>query len=264
LSSNLEMRIAMKTKQRYNPLHLLSMGLQLICACFLIVFLLFALTQSQSYNWQGIWEYRQLFVQGWLLTVLLSACSLLLSVLIGTLCALCYRSGLPLLHYTAKIYVEFIRGTPLLIQILFFYYVIANNLGLENRYAAGVLILSTFSGAYIAEMMRAGIESVSATQLQAARAIGLTRFQSYRFVIFPQAIRQIIPPLAGQFASIIKDSSLLSIIGINELTNSAQQVNSATYSTLESFFPLAFGYLILTLPISLWSKKLEARFRYET
>jgi polar amino acid transport system permease protein len=113
-------------------------------------------------------------------------------------------------------------------------------------------------------MIRAGIDNISATQLDSARAIGLTPFQSYRFVIFPQAFRQTIPPLAGQFASIIKDSSLLSVIGISELTNNAQQINSATYSTLESYLPLAIGYLILTLPISLWSKHLERKFRYET
>ena len=198
------------------------------------------------------------------MTVALSSICLVLSCLIGLLCALCYGSGISFLHYLAKIYIELIRGTPLLVQILFFYYVIANSIGLENRYIAGMLILSIFSGTYIAEMIRAGIESISATQLQSARAIGLTTLQSYRFVIFPQAIRQVIPPLSGQFASIIKDSSLLSIIGINEMTNSAQQINSATYSTLESFFPLAVGYLVLTLPISIWSKWLEKRFRYET
>lgn len=198
------------------------------------------------------------------MTVVLSALSLIFSVAIGLFCALCYGSGISFFHYLAKIYVELIRGTPLLVQILFFYYVVANAVGMENRYVSGVLTLSIFSGAYIAEMIRAGIESISATQLQAARAIGLTPFQSYRFVIFPQAMQQVIPPLSGQFASIIKDSSLLSIIGINEMTNSAQQINSTTYSTLESFFPLALGYLVLTLPVSVWSKWLEERFRYES
>ncbi len=135
---------------------------------------------------------------------------------------------------------------------------------MENRYVAGTIILSLFNGAYIAEMIRSGIEFVSATQIESAKAIGLSQSQAYRFVIFPQAIRQVIPSLTGQFASIIKDSSLLSIIGINELTNSAQQINSATYSTLEVYLPLGLAYLMLTLPISLWSKSLEKRFRYES
>lgn len=223
----------------------------------IIFFLLFIITQKD------VWAYRKLFFHGWLITILLSASSLLLSLLIGLAAALASRSKSVFLSSVYKCYVEIIRGTPLLVQILFFYYVVAHYVGVENRYIAGVLILSFFNGAYIGEMIRSGIDTVSRTQLDSARAIGLTNFQSYRFVIFPQAVRQIIPPLTGQFASIIKDSSLLSIIGINELTNSAQQINSATYSTLETYLPLGLAYLMLTFPISLCSRKLEKRFRYE-
>ncbi len=227
------------------------------------IYLIF-LVISSHLDWSSVWEYRKLFFQGWLVTIGISIGSLILSTVVGLLATLLERSELTILVKVTKIYIEIIRGTPLLVQILFFYYVVAHQIGLENRYAAGIIMLSLFHGAYIAEMIRAGIETVSATQLESAKAIGFTRFQAYRFVIFPQAIRQLIPPLAGQFASIIKDSSLLSIIGINEVTNAAQQINSATYSTLESFLPLSLAYLILTLPISLWSKQLEKKFRYET
>lgn len=227
-----------------------------------LIYLCFAAVHHKL-DWSSVWGYRALFFHGWFITIGLSIGSLLLSVLIGSVAALCARSGIPLLTLLTKIYVELIRGTPLLVQILFFYYVAAHNIGLENRYIAGIIMLSLFNGAYIAEMLRSGIEAVSATQRESARAIGLSRSQIYRFVIFPQAIRQVIPPLAGQFASIIKDSSLLSIIGINEVTNSAQQINSATYSTLEIYLPLGLAYLVLTLPISLWSKQLEKRFQYE-
>lgn len=237
--------------------------LQIIIAAAIISFLFHAIDPREM-SWQSIWEYRALFLKGWGITILLSIASLGLSVLIGIIAALMKRSGVFLISLIAKLYIEIIRGTPLLVQILFFYYVIAFNIGLDNRYAAGVIMLSLFHGAYIAEMIRAGIDNISATQLESARAIGLTNVQSFCYIIFPQAIRQITPPLAGQFASIIKDSSLLSVIGINELTNSAQQINSATYSTLETFFPLGIAYLILTLPISLWSKKLEKKFAYET
>ena len=151
-----------------------------------------------------------------------------------------------------------------LAQILFLFYVVANGIGLQDRIVAGALILSLFSGAYLAEIIRSGIDSIPATQLESARAIGLSPLQTYRFVIAPQALRQILPPLAGQFASLIKDSSLLSIIGVTEFTFAAQQAFSATYRTMESFLPLAVGYLALTLPISLLSKLLEKRFRYET
>jgi polar amino acid transport system permease protein len=128
----------------------------------------------------------------------------------------------------------------------------------------GVLTLSFFSGAYISEVVRAGIESVGKSQLESAKAIGLTRAQTYRYVIFPQALRQSLPPLAGQFVSLIKDSSLLSIISISEFTWNAEAINSRTFSTLESYIPLAVGYLILTLPISLWTRYLEKRHKYET
>jgi polar amino acid transport system permease protein len=141
---------------------------------------------------------------------------------------------------------------------------VADAFGLQDRYLAGILILSLFSGAYISEVVRAGIESVSASQLESARAIGLTRPQTYRYVILPQAVRLILPPLVGQFVSLIKDSSLLSLIAVNEFTQAARDVNSATYSTLECYLPLAAGYLALTLPISLWTRALEKRLRFET
>jgi polar amino acid transport system permease protein len=215
-------------------------------------------------GWLSVWHYHDLFWKGWLMTIFLSIASLMLSTLIGLGVALGRRSHLMPLRSLAILYVEVIRGTPLLVQILFLFYVVANGIGLENRMTAGVLILSLFSGSYLAEIIRAGIESIPLSQLESARAIGLTTSQIYRFVIIPQALRQIMPALAGQFASLIKDSSLLSIIGLGEFTLAAQQVNSATYRNLECYLPLALGYLILTLPISLLSSLLERRLRYET
>ena len=215
-----------------------------------------------GWNWPAIWAYRQKFVQGWLMTVAISAAALLVSVLIGVVTALARRARFLPLRYTAALYVEAVRGTPLLVQILILFYVVANAVGVENRYVVGVLALSLFAGAYLAEMVRAGIESIRDSQLESARAIGLTPVQTYRYVIFPQVVRQLIPPLTGQFASIIKDSSLLSIIALNEFTLNAQEVNAFTYSTLESYLPLAAGYLLLTLPISLASRILERKFHY--
>ena len=214
-------------------------------------------------GWEAVWKFRAVFWKGWQLTIVISTVSLVLSFLLGSVAALLRRSPILPLRSLSVLYVELIRGTPLLTQILFLYYAVAASIGLQNRLVAGVLILSLFSGAYLSEMIRAGIEAVPASQRESARAIGLTPWQCYRFVILPQALRQILPPLAGQFASLIKDSSLLSIIGIGEFTLAAQQVNSATYRTLESYLPLALGYLLLTLPVSLLSKALERRLRHE-
>ncbi|HIJ88823.1 MAG TPA: amino acid ABC transporter permease [Desulfuromonadales bacterium] len=237
------------------------------CLVLLVTTAIFSFAFSQlqyGWNWGAIWQYRQKFLQGWLMTVIISAASLAVSLVIGLVTALARRSAFLPLRYTAVLYVEAIRGTPLLVQILILFYVVANAFGVENRYVVGIITLSLFAGAYLAEMIRSGIESIHDSQLESARAIGLTKVQTYRYVIFPQVLRQLIPPLTGQFASIIKDSSLLSIIAVSEFTLNAQEVNAFTYSTLESYLPLAVGYLLLTLPVSLISRALERKFHYAT
>jgi polar amino acid transport system permease protein len=244
--------------------HTINAVISVMLGAALLAGLCFGVMQALSWDWSGVWGYRQVFWSGWLHTVWISLAALVLSIALGLAIALARRSHYPALRWFAAGYVEIVRGTPLLVQLLILFYVVANAIGLQHRYAAGVIILAIFSGAYIAEMIRAGIESVGRSQWDSARAIGLTTFQAYRLVILPQVLRQILPPLAGQFSSLIKDSSLLYIIGIPELTFAANQVNSATYSTFESFVPLGICYLVLTLPVSLWTKYLEGRVRYET
>ena len=216
-----------------------------------------------EFQWAGVWEYRQKFVSGWLTTVAMSLCSLVLSALVGLVTAIGLRSRWTVVEAMARVYVELIRGTPLLVQLLIGFYVVASAVGLENRYVVGVLLLSLFSGAYMAEIFRGGLAAIPQTQRDSARAIGLTPWQSFRLVILPQAIRLVLPAVAGQFVSLIKDSSLLSVIAVSEFTLAAQEVNSFTYSTLESYLPLAAGYLLLTLPLSAVSRLLERRYRYE-
>jgi len=221
---------------------------------------------SYNWNWPSVWDHRGELFLGWLTTVGVTAVALVLSTLGGFVLALFQRSFILPLRYSAKVVVEVVRCSPLLVLILLFWYGFGGvfQIGNEYRYVAGVLILTLFESAYISEIMRAGIESVGKTQIESARAIGFTRAQTYRYVIIPQATRQVLPPLVGQLVSLIKDSSLLSYIAIQEFTFSAQQVNSNTYSTLETYLPLAVGYLVLTIPISLWSRWLERRFKYET
>lgn len=223
-------------------------------------FFLLAGSMTDLFQWKMIWRYRLVFWQGWLETAALAIAALAISSLFGGLIVMARRSSFLLLRSMALGLVEVIRGTPLLTQILFFFYVIAHGIGLENRLVVGVLILSLFSSAYTAEMIRGGIEAIPLSQWESAKVLGLTRFQTYRYVILPQVFRHLVPALTGQLASLIKDSSLLSIIGIRELTMAAQQVNAATYCTLESYFPLACGYLLLTLPLSLGSRWLEKKW----
>ncbi len=218
---------------------------------------------NYAWNWSAVWEYRDKFIQGWLTTVALSLAALVASTAIGAVAAVCLQSRNVLVEAVGRVYVELIRGTPLLVQLLIGFYVIANAVGLENRFVVGVLVLSLFSGAYMAEIFRGGLAAIPKTQRDSARAIGLTPWQSLRLVILPQAVRLVLPAIAGQLVSLVKDSSLLSVIAISEFTLNAQEVNAVTYSTLESFLPLAAGYLVLTLPLSALSRWLEGRFRYE-
>jgi polar amino acid transport system permease protein len=236
----------------------------IVVALFLALLGLAFSRVDYAWNWAGVWEYRQKFLQGFGVTVALSLASLLVSTMIGIAAALLLGSKNVLLEAAGRVYVELIRGTPLLVQLLIGFYVVASAIGLDNRYVVGVLLLSLFSGAYMAEIFRGGLAAIPQTQRDSARAIGLTPWQSFRLVILPQTVRLVLPAVAGQFVSLIKDSSLLSVIAVSEFTLAAQEVNSFTYSTLESYLPLAVGYLLLTLPLSALSRVLERRFRYET
>ncbi len=216
---------------------------------------------SYEFHWDTIYAYKQKFIDGFFMTIVISFFALILSLIIGIIFAYGQNSQVILLRFFSRFYIELIRGTPLLVQILIFFYVFASNLGFNNRYIVGTVILAMFSGAYVSEIIRAGLQSIHKSQYESAKSLGFTSLQVYLYIIFPQAYKRIIPPLTGQFASIIKDSSLLSIISISEFTMNAQEVNAYTYSTLESYIPLGIGYLMLTYPISFWAKKLEERMR---
>lgn len=217
-----------------------------------------------DWNWASVYKYKKKFIDGWLLTIQVSSVSLVVACFIGGLSALAARSSLLPLRYLFKIYVEGTRGTPLLVQILLIFYVFADAAHIENRYVVGVLVLSLFSGAYVSEIFRAGIESVGSSQLLSAKSIGFTPYQTFRYIVFPQGLRRSLPALAGQFANLIKDSSLLSIIAISEFTLNAQEVNTSTLNAFESFFPLAIGYLILTLPVFYLSRHLEKQLTFDS
>ena len=226
-----------------------------------MMFYLTFLSVSYTFNWSSIYEYKQKFIDGFLMTIVISFFALILSFIIGLFFAYGQNSKVIFLRFFSRFYIEGIRGTPLLVQILIFYYVFANSLGLDNRYIVGVIILALFSGAYVSEIIRAAIQSIEKEQFEASLSLGMTKYQMYRYIIFPQAFNRMLPALTGQFASIIKDSSLLSIISISEFTMNAQEVNAYTYSTLESYIPLAIGYLLLTYPISYYTSTLEKKLK---
>lgn len=200
---------------------------------------------------------------GFLMTVYLSIASLILSLIMGLISAVGQGSNILFVRYLFNVYVKFIRGTPLIMQIYLFFYIIGTAWGITNRFIAGVLILSIFEGAYISEIIRGSLLSLDETQLEAAKAVGFTRKQTVRYVIFPQLMAQTLPALTGQFASIIKDSSLLSMIAVIELTQTMREISATNFKLFECYFFLGILYLCLTLPISFISERLERRFDYE-
>jgi len=182
-------------------------------------------------------------------TMWLSAISSVMALLIGLITGLCRISKNLTLRWLAVIYVEFIRGTPLLVQIFIAYFFIGTVFNL-NRNVAGVGALAIFAGAYVAEIVRAGIQSISKGQMEAARSLGMSVFQAMRHIILPQALKRILPPLAGQFISLIKDSSLVSVIAITDLTKSGREIITSTFATFEVWLTVAAMYLVVTSLLS--------------
>jgi len=160
----------------------------------------------------------------------------------------------------AAIYVEVIRGTPLLVQIFIAYFFFGTVFNLD-RNVAGIGALALFAGAYVAEIIRAGIQSIAKGQMEAARSLGMSMPQAMIDVILPQAFKRILPPLSGQFISLIKDSSLVSVIAITDLTKSGREIITSTFATFEIWLVVAAMYLIVTSILSQFVFYLERRYR---
>lgn len=193
------------------------------------------------------------------LTLKISVVALLFALLLGLIVGLGRVSGNPAARDLAAVYVEVIRGTPLLVQIFIVYFFIGTVLQL-SAFAAGVVALSVFTGAYVAEIVRAGIEAVPKGQREAAQSLGLSGVQIMRHVILPQATRRILPPLAGQSINLIKDSSLVSVMALTDLTKAGREVVSSTFSPFEVWFVVALMYLLLTGLLSVAVRRLEQRY----
>jgi polar amino acid transport system permease protein len=194
------------------------------------------------------WRAGPLMVGLWT-TLWLSAAASVFGLIIGLITGLCRVSKNITLKQLSAIYVELIRGTPLLVQIFITYYFIATVLGVD-RYVAGISALAIFAGAYVGEIIRAGIQSIPKGQMEAARSLGMNVPQAMIHIILPQAFKRTLPPLAGQFISLIKDSSLVSVIAITDLTKSGREIVTSTFAVFEIWFVVAFLYLVLTLTLS--------------
>lgn len=216
-------------------------------------------------------RYFPYFVSGTGVTIIISLVTVLLGTLIGLIMALMKLSKNKPLNWLANIYIEVLRGTPMLLQIMIGFLVLQGlfpSRDLEvgvltvdlGRLFPGMVVLSLNSGAYVAEIIRGGITAINYGQSEAAFSLGLRPAQTMRYVVLPQALRNILPPLGNEFITLIKDSSLLTAIGINELMGSAQIVISSSYIPLEPYFVAAALYFVMTFATSrllnLWEKKL--------
>ncbi|SHI97482.1 amino acid ABC transporter permease [Propionispora hippei] len=162
------------------------------------------------------------------------------------------------------IYVDFIRGTPLLVQIFIIYFALPIVAGQRiDPFVAAITACSINSGAYVAEIFRAGIQSIDRGQMEAGRSLGMTWGQTMRYIILPQAFKRIIPPLGNEFIAMLKDSSLVSVIGFEELTRRGQLIIARTYGSFEIWLTVAFIYLIMTLTISRLVDYLERRYKID-
>lgn len=245
--------------------------LQFALLIALLAWLLSLSTARLGYYWQWYRIPRYLFktedghlvagelIQGLLFTFRISGVSLVLALAIGLGTALLRLSNSFMGRVLSRIYLEVIRNTPLVVQIYLVYFVLGPILGL-GRFASAVMALSLFEGSYMSEILRAGIVSLHKGQWEAAYSLGLSTLDTYRDVILPQAVRRILPPLTSEVISLIKNTSLVSLVSLSDLALQARVIAADTFLTFEVWFATAFIYLLVTVPLSVIVHAMEKRF----
>lgn len=222
-----------------------------------------------DFHWGAIPGYLPQLGRALLLTLGLSAGAIVVGLAIGIVTGFMRIGSEPVARTVAVGYIELVRGTPLLVQIYIIYFVVGrlvsqllSGTGTDvPTWAWGILALAVFVGAYVAEIFRAAVQSIDRGQMEAARALGLTYMGAMRFVILPQAAKRMLPPLAGQFISLVKDSSLLSVISISELSFTGKNLQSTEFRSFEIWFTVAALYLVLTGALSAGVHYLERRLQ---
>ncbi|WP_102693326.1 amino acid ABC transporter permease [Rummeliibacillus pycnus] len=210
-------------------------------------------------NFNILIENWNMYIEGFLNTLYISLIGLVGSFLLGTILAVLRIAPIKPLNWIGTAYVEFFRNIPLLI-IAFFFYTALPTIGLQlNGFQAGTLALIIYTSAFIAEAVRAGILSVSKGQTEAARSSGLTYIQTMRYVVLPQAIKIVIPPLGNQFINLVKNSSILTILAAGDLMYQADLISTRTFVTFDVYIFVAVFYLVITIPLSTGVNYLEKR-----
>jgi polar amino acid transport system permease protein len=201
------------------------------------------------------WPY--VFVGALGITLLASGGALLVSLVLGFAGGLARLSRRTWLNQLGVLYVEIVRGTPLLVQLFIAVYCVGYALGAQDKLLVGTLTLGIFAGAYVTEIVRSSVESVDPGQIEAALSQGMSRRQAMRHVLLPQALRRMLPPMTGELVSLVKDSSLLGVVGVLEISKRAREATADTQRTFEIYLPLALLYLAITFPLSRLARRLE-------
>jgi len=246
--------------------------LQFLLLVAVLVWLLLLGASRSGYRWEWYRVPRYIvsvvdgrvtagpLLQGLGLTLRISAVSLVLAFVIGLVTALLRLSDSFMGRAVARLYLEAVRNTPMLVQLFVIYFILGPILNID-RFLSAVLALSLFEGAYASEVFRAGIVSIQKGQWQACYSLGLSGVDTYRFVILPQAVRRILPPLTSQAVSLVKDSSLVSMVSLTDLTLQASIVVSETFLPFEIWFTTAAMYLVVTVTLSTVVGRMERRFK---
>ena len=214
-----------------------------------------------SFDFSLILNSLPLLLAGAGVTIEITAIAVGLGFIFGLITSVCRLSGVKVLQVIAVCYVNIIRGTPMLVQIFLIYFALPMVIGERiNPFVAAVAACSINSGAYVSEIFRAGIQSVDKGQMEAGRSLGLSWMQTMRYVILPQAFKHVIPPLGNEFISMTKETSLVSVIGFEELTRRGQLIIAKTYGSFEIWLTVAAIYLVMTLTIARLVSYLERRF----
>lgn len=213
-----------------------------------------------QWDWRLVSIYKFVFLQGALVTLGLTLICVVLGTILGTVIAFMKRARNPILSYSAKIYIELFRAVPILVLIIWIFYVLPILLNWRiSAFSASILALSLNLAAFVAETVRAGIESIPQSQYESGIALGMSPSQVMIHIIFPQAVRNMVPNLIGLYISQLKNSSLASVIAVNELLHRSNILISETFRPLEIYTTVAVVYLILILPLVWISRVVEHR-----
>ena len=208
---------------------------------------------------QFLQEYFPVLAKGALVSISIASLGCLLGLILGTIAVIGLLKGKSFIKVLAYTYINLIRGTPMLIQILFLYFVLPSFNVYIPAFWTAVLAIGLNSGAYISNIIRSGVLAVGKGQQEAAKVLGLSEFQSFRLIVFPQAFRISLPTLGNEFITLVKDSSLASVIGVLELSKQGELLMHKTYDAMSSYMLVAVIYLIMTLSLSVLILYLEKR-----